>query len=108
MYQGKTVDAVLPAAGSGTRFGAGYNKAFVTLGDAPLFVHALRTLCAHPAISITAIIITISNGRIFFMFTPPVKCSIPIFYIIPWDRTHCKRKPAGGGMIYNIYDCPKK
>ena len=50
MYQGKTVDAVLPAAGSGTRFGAGYNKAFVTLGDAPLFVHALRTLCAHPAV----------------------------------------------------------
>ena len=50
MYKGKTVAAILLAAGSGARFGAGFNKAFVTLGETPLYTWALRSLCDHPNI----------------------------------------------------------
>ena len=50
MYRGKTVDAILLAAGSGTRFGAGYNKALVCLDRLPLFVRSLRVLTAHRAV----------------------------------------------------------
>ncbi|MGW4100566.1 2-C-methyl-D-erythritol 4-phosphate cytidylyltransferase [Mycobacterium sp. NPDC004974] len=45
-----TTVAVVPAAGSGERLGAGRPKAFVNLGDKPLLEHALEGLLASGVI----------------------------------------------------------
>ncbi|MDT7041259.1 2-C-methyl-D-erythritol 4-phosphate cytidylyltransferase [Candidatus Nitronereus thalassa] len=45
------VTAVVPAAGRGVRMGTGVPKQFLTLGDIPLLVHALRTFEASLIIS---------------------------------------------------------
>ncbi|MCV7064888.1 2-C-methyl-D-erythritol 4-phosphate cytidylyltransferase [Mycolicibacterium farcinogenes] len=45
-----TTVAVVPAAGSGERLGAGRPKAFVNLGDKPLLEHALNGLVASGVI----------------------------------------------------------
>ena len=39
-----SVAVILPAAGSGSRFGSHQNKLFATLGDQPLWFHAARRL----------------------------------------------------------------
>jgi 2-C-methyl-D-erythritol 4-phosphate cytidylyltransferase len=43
-------DAVIVAAGSGTRLGFAQPKAFVPLAGRPLLAHSLETFLAHPAI----------------------------------------------------------
>jgi|WetSurMetagenome_2_1015567.scaffolds.fasta_scaffold00234_19 2-C-methyl-D-erythritol 4-phosphate cytidylyltransferase len=48
--QFKSADCIIVAAGSGTRLGAKTPKAFVRLGDAPLFAHSLLMFAKHPAI----------------------------------------------------------
>ena len=45
-----TVAAVVPAAGSGVRMGAGTPKALLPLAGEPLLVHAVRTLRAAPSV----------------------------------------------------------
>lgn len=45
-----SVHAVVPAAGSGTRMGLGYSKAFVDLEGAPLLAWTLRALFRSPLI----------------------------------------------------------
>jgi len=42
--------AIVPAAGSGARFGAGVPKQYLPLAGRPLIHHTLRALCRHPAI----------------------------------------------------------
>ena len=42
--------ALVPAAGSGSRFGAQMPKQYLPLAGQPLIRHALATLCAHPRI----------------------------------------------------------
>lgn len=39
---------MIPAAGSGQRMGAGFNKLFLTLGDKPIFVHTLKVFEEDP------------------------------------------------------------
>jgi len=46
-----TYHALVPAAGGGTRLGAGLPKQYVPLCGQPLLRHALTTLCAVPAIA---------------------------------------------------------
>ncbi len=41
---------IVPAAGSGARFGGGLPKQYRTLAGRPLIVHTLQRLLAHPAI----------------------------------------------------------
>jgi 2-C-methyl-D-erythritol 4-phosphate cytidylyltransferase len=43
----RSVAAILPAAGSGSRFGSHRNKLFATLGGQPLWTHAVATLSAR-------------------------------------------------------------
>ena len=50
MVQDKKVTAVLLAAGSAARFGAGYNKVLAMLGEKPVYLWSLEILTAHPAI----------------------------------------------------------
>ncbi|MBX3026230.1 2-C-methyl-D-erythritol 4-phosphate cytidylyltransferase [bacterium] len=45
-----SVAAIVVAAGSGSRLGAGLPKAFVTVGGVPLVVRSLRALLAVPAV----------------------------------------------------------
>jgi len=42
--------ALIPAAGSGTRMGAGTPKQYAPLAGKPLLQHAVQLLCAHPRI----------------------------------------------------------
>jgi 2-C-methyl-D-erythritol 4-phosphate cytidylyltransferase/2-C-methyl-D-erythritol 2,4-cyclodiphosphate synthase len=42
--------AIVPAAGSGTRFGAGRNKTLLALDGEPLIAHVVRALCADPRV----------------------------------------------------------
>ena len=44
------VAAILPAAGSGTRFGEARNKLFATLAGKPLWAHAAERLAARPEV----------------------------------------------------------
>jgi len=44
------VDCIIVAAGSGTRLGSKTPKAFVRLGDKPLFVHSVIRFASHKAI----------------------------------------------------------
>ena len=39
---------MIPAAGSGQRMGAGYNKLFLKLGDRPILVHTLEVFEEDP------------------------------------------------------------
>ncbi|AOV06496.1 2-C-methyl-D-erythritol 4-phosphate cytidylyltransferase [Sporosarcina ureilytica] len=39
---------MIPAAGSGQRMGAGFNKLFLTLGEKPIFIHTLKVFEADP------------------------------------------------------------
>ena len=40
---------MIPAAGSGQRMGAGYNKLFLKLGDQPILVHTLDVFEGDPS-----------------------------------------------------------
>ena len=40
---------MMPAAGSGQRMGAGYNKLFLMLGEKPIFIHTLTAFEEDPA-----------------------------------------------------------
>lgn len=40
---------MMPAAGSGQRMGAGYNKLFLMLGNKPIFIHTLQVFEEDPA-----------------------------------------------------------
>ncbi|HEX7916656.1 2-C-methyl-D-erythritol 4-phosphate cytidylyltransferase, partial [Rudaea sp.] len=42
---------VVPAAGSGTRFGGGVPKQYLPLAGKPLLLHTLERLAAHPRIA---------------------------------------------------------
>lgn len=40
---------MLPAAGSGKRMGAGFNKLFLEIGETPILIHTLRVFDSDPA-----------------------------------------------------------
>ncbi|HUI91641.1 MAG TPA: 2-C-methyl-D-erythritol 4-phosphate cytidylyltransferase [Chitinivibrionales bacterium] len=56
------IDCIIVAAGSGKRLGAKTPKAFVKLGDRPLFVHSLLTFCRHG--SMNRIILVVPSDMI--------------------------------------------
>lgn len=57
-----SVTAILPAAGSGRRFGTEANKLFATLAGRPLWVHAVDRLSSHAQVE--SIIVAVSpNDR---------------------------------------------
>lgn len=50
---------MIPAAGSGSRMGAGFNKLFLKLGEKPIFVHTLQAFEQDPLCS--GIILAVKN-----------------------------------------------
>ncbi|WP_446008033.1 2-C-methyl-D-erythritol 4-phosphate cytidylyltransferase [Candidatus Electrothrix sp.] len=52
-----SVAAIIPAAGLGTRMGAGIPKQFLELAGEPVLVRTLRVFLAHPAIDLIMLIL---------------------------------------------------
>ena len=52
--------AIVPAAGTGTRFGAALPKQYLEVDGEPLVAHALRALLSHPAIE--AMVVALADG----------------------------------------------
>lgn len=50
--------ALVPAAGTGSRFGARLPKQYLPLAGQPLIGHALTTLCAHPCIDRVVVVLS--------------------------------------------------
>jgi 2-C-methyl-D-erythritol 4-phosphate cytidylyltransferase len=56
--------ALIPAAGSGSRMGAGQPKQYLPLAGKPLLYHALRNLCRHAAIE--RVFVVLAQGDTYF------------------------------------------
>ena len=54
--------AVVPAAGSGRRFGGDVAKQYVELDGEPLLAHALRALLAHPAVEGAVVVLAADDA----------------------------------------------
>lgn len=55
--------AIVPAAGSGSRFGGGLPKQYVQVVGEPLIAHALRALLSHPAVEGAVVALAASDPR---------------------------------------------
>ncbi len=55
--------ALVPAAGSGARFGHATPKQYLPLAGRPLIAHTLAALCAHPRIDGVAIVLSPDDER---------------------------------------------
>ena len=55
--------ALIPAAGSGARLGAGLPKQYVEIAGRPLLYHALRVLALHPRIEQVFVVLTQGDDR---------------------------------------------
>ncbi len=74
-----TCVAILPAAGSGSRFGSALPKQFTLLGQDMLLVHTLRALLQEPRI-----------GRIHVVLEPEHQ------HLIPWSQWQGRVQPCPG------------
>jgi 2-C-methyl-D-erythritol 4-phosphate cytidylyltransferase len=54
---------LIPAAGSGARFGAAVPKQYVEIAGHPMLVHAVRALAAHPDIEVVFVVLAIDDQR---------------------------------------------
>ena len=54
--------AVVPAAGSGRRFGGDVAKQYIELDGQPLVAHALRALLAHPSVDGVVVVLAADDG----------------------------------------------
>jgi len=54
---------VVPAAGHGTRFGGDVPKQYLEVAGAPLLVHALRALFAHPSVEGAVVVLAADDAR---------------------------------------------
>lgn len=55
--------ALVPAAGSGARFGQATPKQYLALAGRPLIAHCLDTLCGHRAVEGVAVVLSPDDGR---------------------------------------------
>lgn len=55
--------ALIPAAGSGSRMGAELPKQYRELAGAPMLLHAVRALCAHPKIEQVFVVLAADDAH---------------------------------------------
>lgn len=55
--------ALIPAAGSGSRMGAGLPKQYLEIAGAPMLQHAVRALCAHPKIDQVFVVLAAEDAH---------------------------------------------
>ncbi len=54
---------LIPAAGSGARFGSGTPKQYADIRGRPMLFHAVRALAAHPAIEVVFVVLAVDDRR---------------------------------------------
>ena len=54
---------LIPAAGSGARFGAGLPKQYVDIAGRPMLFHAVRALAEHPAVETVFVVLAVDDER---------------------------------------------
>ncbi len=54
---------LIPAAGSGARFGAAVPKQYVEIAGRPMLYHAVRALAAHPDIEVVFVVLALDDQR---------------------------------------------
>jgi 2-C-methyl-D-erythritol 4-phosphate cytidylyltransferase len=54
---------LIPAAGSGARFGAAVPKQYVGIAGRPMLYHAVRALAAHPDIEVVFVVLAVDDQR---------------------------------------------
>ena len=59
------VAAIVPAAGSGARFGGAENKLFALLAGEPLWVHSVRRIRARPEVGRVIMPVSVSDRDVF-------------------------------------------
>lgn len=58
-------DVIIPAAGSGTRMGAGKNKLLLELNERPIILHTLEVFAGEPDCSKMIVVIQPKEEKIF-------------------------------------------
>ena len=61
----RSVAAILPAAGSGSRFGESHNKLLAPIAGTAMWVHSARRLRRHPAVGRIIMPIAVEDERVF-------------------------------------------
>jgi len=54
---------LIPAAGSGARFGAAVPKQYADIGGRPMLFHAVRALATHPAVEVVFVVLAVDDRR---------------------------------------------
>jgi 2-C-methyl-D-erythritol 4-phosphate cytidylyltransferase len=54
---------LIPAAGSGARFGSAEPKQYADIRGRPMLFHAVRALAAHPAIDVVFVVLAVDDRR---------------------------------------------
>ncbi len=54
---------LIPAAGSGARFGAAVPKQYAEIAGRPMLFHAVRALAAHPVIEVVFVVLAVDDRR---------------------------------------------
>lgn len=55
--------AIVPAAGSGSRFGGGMPKQYLDVDGEPLLAHAIDALLAHPGVAGVVVVLAVDDAR---------------------------------------------
>ena len=82
--------ALIPAAGTGSRFGAGKPKQYVEIGGKTVLQHTLDTFLSHPLIDGAAVVLSPDDTR----FQTACTISKPQRAIPPPATPAARRKPA--------------
>jgi 2-C-methyl-D-erythritol 4-phosphate cytidylyltransferase len=54
---------LIPAAGSGARFGGAAPKQYAEIGGRPMLFHAVRALASHPAVEVVFVVLAVDDRR---------------------------------------------
>jgi len=71
---------LIPAAGSGARFGADTPKQYADIGGRPMLFHAVRALAAHPAIEMVFVVLAVDDRRYAAIDWSPIGARVAPLY----------------------------
>lgn len=80
------VTVILPAAGSGQRFGDVVNKLFAPLGGRPLWTHAAGTLAAHPRVNRIVLAASARDRDVFESQVQSFVWDVPVDIVLGGDQ----------------------
>lgn len=80
------IAAVIVAGGKGTRLGALLPKAFVSLGDKPLYQHSLETFLTHPQIAEVVLVLPAMGSQAPHGPGRTIRCLAPYGMVVGGER----------------------